>query len=52
MHVAATGPMGMIFIPCLDGRSHCQEEWATKEQVAAGTRVLAETLRELDAPAP
>jgi N-carbamoyl-L-amino-acid hydrolase len=52
MHVEATGPMGMIFIPCLDGRSHCQEEWATKEQVAAGTRVLAETLRELDAPAP
>ena len=51
MHVAATGPMGMIFIPCLDGRSHCQEEWASKAQVADGTRVLAETLRALDAPA-
>ena len=49
MHVAAAGPMGMIFIPCLDGRSHCQEEWASKEQVAAGVRVLAETLRVLDA---
>lgn len=49
MHVAATGPMGMIFIPCLDGRSHCQEEWASQEQVAAGTQVLAETLRLLDA---
>ncbi|MGJ7612342.1 MULTISPECIES: Zn-dependent hydrolase [unclassified Variovorax] len=49
MHVAATGPMGMIFIPCLDGRSHCQEEWASKQQVAAGTRVLAQTLRLLDA---
>lgn len=49
MHVAATGPMGMIFIPCLNGRSHCQEEWASKEQVAAGTRVLAQTLRLLDA---
>ena len=49
MHVAAAGPMGMIFIPCLDGRSHCQEEWASKEQVAAGARVLAETLRVLDA---
>ncbi len=49
MHVAATGPMGMIFIPCLNGRSHCQEEWASKEQVAAGTRVLAQALRLLDA---
>ena len=49
MHVAASAPMGMIFIPCLDGRSHCPEEWASKEQVAAGTRVLAETLRLLDA---
>jgi N-carbamoyl-L-amino-acid hydrolase len=39
----------MIFIPCLDGRSHCPQEWASKEQVAAGTRVLAETLRALDA---
>lgn len=48
MHVAAVGPMGMIFIPCLDGRSHCQEEWASQEQVAAGTLVLAETLRALD----
>ncbi|MFM9922120.1 Zn-dependent hydrolase [Variovorax sp. H27-G14] len=49
MHVASTGPMGMIFIPCLDGRSHCQEEWASKAQVAAGTQVLAHTLRLLDA---
>lgn len=49
MHVAATGPMGMVFIPCLNGRSHCQEEWASKAQVADGTRVLAETLRLLDA---
>lgn len=49
MHVAATGRMGMIFIPCLNGRSHCQEEWASKEQVAAGTRVLAQALRLLDA---
>ncbi len=48
MHVAAAGPMGMIFIPCLDGRSHCQEEWASQAQVAAGTLVLAETLRALD----
>ena len=48
MHVASTGPMGMVFIPCLDGRSHCPEEWAAKEQVAAGTLVLAETLRALD----
>jgi N-carbamoyl-L-amino-acid hydrolase len=48
MHVAAAGPVGMIFIPCLDGRSHCQEEWADRDQVAAGVRVLAETLMLLD----
>ncbi|RQO49203.1 Zn-dependent hydrolase [Variovorax sp. KBW07] len=48
MHVAAAGPMGMIFIPCLDGRSHCPEEWADREQVAVGVQVLAETLVVLD----
>ncbi|QNK65150.1 Zn-dependent hydrolase [Variovorax sp. PAMC26660] len=48
MHVASAGPMGMIFIPCLNGRSHCQEEWADQDQVATGVRVLAETLVLLD----
>ena len=41
-------PAGMIFIPCLDGRSHCAEEWATKEQLAVGAQTLYDTIRLLD----
>lgn len=48
MYMAPTGPMGMIFIPCLDGRSHCPEEWITPAQLLDGTRVLYQTLLELD----
>ncbi|QCI67452.1 Zn-dependent hydrolase [Phreatobacter stygius] len=54
--VAATGPIGMIFIPCRDGRSHTPEEWTEPAQAEAGARVLAETVRLLDhrlaAPGP
>ncbi|MCG8511408.1 MAG: Zn-dependent hydrolase [Rhodospirillales bacterium] len=48
MHVAAAGPMGMIFIPCRNGRSHCPEEWVEPGQLAAGTEVLLQTVLELD----
>jgi beta-ureidopropionase / N-carbamoyl-L-amino-acid hydrolase len=48
MHVAAAGPMGMIFIPCRDGRSHCPEEWVEPAQLAAGTEVLFQAVLELD----
>jgi N-carbamoyl-L-amino-acid hydrolase len=37
----------MIFIPCRDGLSHCEEEEASREHVAAGTRILTEILVEL-----
>jgi beta-ureidopropionase / N-carbamoyl-L-amino-acid hydrolase len=50
-YIAAIGPIGMIFIPCLDGRSHCPEEWIEPEQLLAGARVLYQTIRELDAAA-
>jgi N-carbamoyl-L-amino-acid hydrolase len=46
--VARTGPVGMIFVPCLDGRSHAPEESITPEQAGDGARVLAQTLRLLD----
>lgn len=46
--VATTGPIGMIFIPCRDGRSHAPEEWAEPAQVEAGARVLAETVSLID----
>jgi N-carbamoyl-L-amino-acid hydrolase len=48
-YMAACGPMGMIFIPCLAGRSHCAEEWIEPAQLLDGTRVLYQTLRSLDA---
>ncbi len=38
----------MIFVPCLDGRSHAPEESITPEQAGDGTRLLAQTLRLLD----
>jgi N-carbamoyl-L-amino-acid hydrolase len=47
-HVARLCPIGLLFIPCRDGRSHCPEEWAEVEHLAAGTRVLLELLLRLD----
>lgn len=49
MHVSVAGPMGMIFIPCRDGRSHCPEEWVEPKDLEAGAAVLLETLLRLDA---
>ena len=46
--VARIAPMGMIFVPCRDGRSHTPEEWAEPHDCANGARVLAETLILLD----
>lgn len=48
VYVAPTGPIGMIFIPCLNGRSHCPEESITPQQLLDGTRVMLETIRLLD----
>jgi N-carbamoyl-L-amino-acid hydrolase len=48
LHVARVGPVGMIFVPCLGGRSHCPEEWIENDQAAVGARVLAGTIVELD----
>ncbi|SFC77518.1 N-carbamoyl-L-amino-acid hydrolase [Polaromonas sp. OV174] len=48
VYVAPTGPIGMIFIPCLNGRSHCPEEWIEPQQLLDGTRVLYQTIVELD----
>jgi len=46
--MAATGPVGMLFVPCLDGRSHCPEESITPAQLASGLEVLCQTIVELD----
>jgi ureidoglycolate amidohydrolase len=42
--IAATG---MLFIPCRNGYSHRPDEFASPEDIARGTLVLAETLAEL-----
>jgi beta-ureidopropionase / N-carbamoyl-L-amino-acid hydrolase len=46
--VARLAPMGMIFVPCREGRSHAPEEWAEPADCANGARVLAETILLLD----
>ena len=48
VYMAQLAPTGMLFVPCLDGRSHCPQESITRQQAADGCRVLAETLRRLD----
>jgi len=47
-HVARLGPIGVLFIRCREGRSHCPEEWADIEDLVAGTRVLLELVLRLD----
>jgi len=39
-NVAKVAPTGMIFIPCRDGISHNEAEWATQAHCAAGADVL------------
>ena len=48
VYVAPTGPIGMIFIPCRGGRSHCPEEWSDPQAALDGTRVLYQALLGLD----
>jgi beta-ureidopropionase / N-carbamoyl-L-amino-acid hydrolase len=50
--VARLAPMGMIFVPCRDGRSHAPEEWAEPTDCANGASILAETLLLLDKSVP
>jgi N-carbamoyl-L-amino-acid hydrolase len=44
MHIAGLCPTGMVFVPCERGISHNEIENATPQDLAAGTRVLVETL--------
>lgn len=40
MVIGRVAEAGMIFIPCIDGRSHCPDELATWEDVNRGANVL------------
>ena len=46
-HLTKLCPSAMIFIPCRDGVSHAEQEWAEPAHVAAGASVLAGVLRAL-----
>jgi N-carbamoyl-L-amino-acid hydrolase len=47
-HIAELAPVGMIFIPSKDGRSHCPDEWSEFEHICFGTEVLAEVIVSID----
>lgn len=51
-HMAHLGPMAMIFVKSIGGRSHCPEELSDIADIVNGVRVLASTLLELDSAAP
>ena len=48
MYVHRVAPMGMVFIPCRDGRSHCPEEWTEPTQLAAGADVVLRAMLRID----
>ncbi|WCJ23953.1 Ureidoglycolate hydrolase [Euphorbia peplus] len=47
LFMARISPMGMLFIPCYKGYSHKPEEYASREDMANGVKVLALTLAKL-----
>ncbi|MGA2354435.1 MAG: M20 family metallo-hydrolase [Terriglobales bacterium] len=47
LFMSRIAPTGMLFIPCRNGYSHRPDEYASPEDIARGTLVLAETLAAL-----
>ncbi|MBU6365843.1 MAG: Zn-dependent hydrolase [Gemmatimonadetes bacterium] len=48
-NMARVGPMGMIFIPSVDGISHSPREYSTPESITTGATVLLEAVLRMDA---
>ena len=46
--VARFAPSAMLFIPCLNGKSHAPEEWAEPDALATGAATLYEAVRFMD----
>jgi N-carbamoyl-L-amino-acid hydrolase len=46
--MAHLGPVGMIFVPSVDGISHSPREFSRPEDVTNGTNVLLHALLKLD----
>jgi N-carbamoyl-L-amino-acid hydrolase len=49
LFISRIAPVAMLFIPCHNGYSHRPDEYASIEDVARGSLVLAETLARLSA---
>ena len=47
LFMSRIAPVGMLFIPCRNGYSHRPDEYASPDDIARGTLVLAETLASL-----
>ena len=47
LFMSRIAPVGMLFVPCRNGYSHRPDEYASPEDIARGTLVLAETLASL-----
>ncbi|NMR29126.1 M20 family metallo-hydrolase [Crystallibacter degradans] len=52
VHMTGIAPMGMIFIPSIDGRSHCPEEFTPKKDIINGIAVLEKSVRLVDESRP
>jgi N-carbamoyl-L-amino-acid hydrolase len=49
VQMSRLGPVGMLFVPSVGGRSHCPEEMTSPEHLEAGVAALLATLLVLDA---
>ena len=47
LFISRIAPTGMLFIPCRNGYSHRPDEYASLEDIARGTLILADTLAKL-----
>jgi N-carbamoyl-L-amino-acid hydrolase len=48
MQIGTIAPIGMIFVPSRDGKSHTSEEWTDLEDIALGVQAMARALVEAD----
>jgi N-carbamoyl-L-amino-acid hydrolase len=47
-YISRVAPAAMIFVPCMDGISHNEAEYSSKEQCAAGAQVLLQAVLDYD----
>lgn len=47
-HINEIAPVGMIFVPSKDGRSHCPEEYTSYEEIGIGVEALINSVLNFD----